>query len=719
MELGGARLSQLLGEGNAAGDLNSPIRAAVRATLNAALLHLQTDFQSKPAWEEVAERSKQHPVAEIREWLGFRAETFLARNIDGWRALAIRLKSVAWNEERRRQAAVGLFARVYESGMRIDRRTGDWPVFDEADAAELAPLPYLAFRAAPVYTVDLPQPVQRWADWRIPDCLTDRVRLEMVVTLPRDAWSHFALEWAQTAAGRLDNIDSERLLSALLAGPVLHDAPVELMVRMTGAKYYDPAREPNCPVHNATKPLYYALALELKRRGDRERATEILGTVRQIMLETRQRSPELEELGTLLAAREATAPAAAPKQKFGWSGTLGALLGLAMLGGIVYGLYRATRWTMASEKRIATAVTIAICAALARLLRNRAIRVFAALWRPKLIVTDTGDRIQIAYTRRGPWPPTESLGRDVFQVNRPGRDGYRAQARGMRDVCSRLRSLTTPLLGGRVQFELKLPPALQGVPWEALNLGIGGDLANPREYVQFARTAAPVETGSAHRTSERSVALIARSAQMTLLWRAWAATEHLFTFTERGLTTAREQATASRVIHLVGRTRRSGSERTFQITADQYFTVREITTNGPAVVIVQAEPVESLVRTDTDREECAALRAFAAQLFEGGVGTVILLPQMPAATAETVVRKVAAFSRRRGQPGYFAWLNHVSDLRNSIAKSITAASIVLTEAAQQYTHAESAAGSVRVDVATLNTAREEMSMDVTLWTRIS
>src|SRR6266850_1546187 len=51
-----------------------------------------------------------------------------------------------------------------------------------------------------------------------------------------------SLEWASVAIGRLNNIDSERLLSALLDGELA--APSELLHRIADAQFYDPKRVP-------------------------------------------------------------------------------------------------------------------------------------------------------------------------------------------------------------------------------------------------------------------------------------------------------------------------------------------------------------------------------------------------------------------------------------------------------------------------------------------
>jgi hypothetical protein len=173
-----------------------------------------------------------------------------------------------------------------------------------------------------------------------------------------------------------------------------------------------------------------------------------------------------------------------------------------------------------------------------------------------------------------------------------------------------------------------------------------------------------------------------------------------------------------RAIHLVGRARKSGGERLFQITPERYFTCRQIPAASARIIVVQCQPVESFERTDTDREQIAALRGFAADLFEAGARTVIFLPQMPAAISDKVARQLAEFCMRKRGPSYFALLDQISKIRDTISSSITVETAASGEAGQKYTHSESSGPEV-VDLESLNSTRGEMSMDVTVWTRVA
>jgi hypothetical protein len=59
------------------------------------------------------------------------------------------------------------------------------------------------------------------------------------------------------------------------------------------------------------------------------------------------------------------------------------------------------------------------------------------------------------------------------------------------------------------------------------------------------------------------------------------------------------------------------------------------------LVVVQAEPAESLDHVDSDREQAAFLRSYAAQLFAAGAQVVLLLPQLTPELAEEALNRLA------------------------------------------------------------------------------
>jgi hypothetical protein len=175
-----------------------------------------------------------------------------------------------------------------------------------------------------------------------------------------------------------------------------------------------------------------------------------------------------------------------------------------------------------------------------------------------------------------------------------------------------------------------------------------------------------------------------------------------------------------RAMHIVGGTRRSSGERLFQIVPERYFVPEQFPIATAHIFIVQCHPVESLERTDTDREQIAALRLVAADLFRRGAKTVIFLPRMPIAISDRVLAKLADLCMNPRAPSRFKLLDTVSDIRKIISTAVGASAGKKTEASQKYTHSESAAPSEPeiVDEMTLNCTRDEMSMDVSVWTRL-
>jgi hypothetical protein len=83
-------------------------------------------------------------------------------------------------------------------------------------------------------------------------------------------------------------------------------------------------------------------------------------------------------------------------------------------------------------------------------------------------------------------------------------------------------------------------------------------------------------------------------------------------------------------------------------------------------VIIQGEPVESLRRTDFERQQIAEMRVFAAHVFRSGVDTVILLPPLPRALAAPAMQAIAKVCRGERPPRLYAWLRVISGIRGSV-----------------------------------------------------
>ena len=126
-------------------------------------------------------------------------------------------------------------------------------------------------------------PLQRWAYWRAPASLPDRVRLEWLCTLPPNRHSipdETLAGWQAAATSRLDFLDSERLVSAILQEQLAHGlVPLAKVTALVEADHYPPERklESGAPqAHRSTPPLVCRLALALAALGQGETAWGIL-----------------------------------------------------------------------------------------------------------------------------------------------------------------------------------------------------------------------------------------------------------------------------------------------------------------------------------------------------------------------------------------------------------------------------------------------------------
>ncbi|MGD8489392.1 MAG: hypothetical protein PVI68_10290, partial [Anaerolineae bacterium] len=142
-----------------------------------------------------------------------------------------------------------------------------------------------------------------WTDWRAPDSLRDRIRLEMLRLLPQPPDQNRLSRWLQEAArpatrvvppdseqvlsamvdrllsetawpARRDvQIDSERLLSAVLDRLLdVGVAPAGFLERLEELARYQSGRRPVCLAHRQTPPLFVTLARSWLARGDVGRA---------------------------------------------------------------------------------------------------------------------------------------------------------------------------------------------------------------------------------------------------------------------------------------------------------------------------------------------------------------------------------------------------------------------------------------------------------------
>lgn len=329
---------RLLGEDQALADRAHPLWPPVRATYLAALLHERQEqgsadarHETAAAWHEVAvaagahtglpsldrqrlgERALAGAVRSVPEGLSLEQydaftqllETFLTLDPDDELGQeraeqlggALVAASEALLEEAGRpgtstrlprlETVAGLLARFEKSEVSSELRA-----FASVLAARYAALhdrwrtaKTLIEQAEPLLSTNQgPQP-QRWADWRAPDALRERVRLEILRLLAPQRGGvpdERLLAWLEAARERLDTIDGERLASAILQrllarGPL----PEEILDVTLARETYNPQRQAVCWAHEATPPLFVTIARAWLARGDPDAALELLARRRQ------------------------------------------------------------------------------------------------------------------------------------------------------------------------------------------------------------------------------------------------------------------------------------------------------------------------------------------------------------------------------------------------------------------------------------------------------
>ena len=525
------------------------------------------------------------------------------------------------------------------------------------------------------------------------------------------------------------------MLSALLDRRV--DLPRELLEQISNASLYNPARVEICHAHRKTRPLYLALADRWHQIGERDRALGVIDTVRRQMIEARQPAEMLAQLDAVKARLSAKPPesVAVDSMKQTWSRRIGSvasgvfalLLGLAGIGTIVALTGAAIGW-VAGRPQLLLPFVVAVTTVVVYLGMRSLGRTLTAVFKPTLVLSVGGpEGVRAARWNYVAGFPRLLDWRKISEgdMSMPGSDPYVEEGARLSGLTARLRPIFEVRLFGRIAYELLIEPSLQPVPWEALaHAGLAGRVGDVKEQFQFFRSSFSAPAASRRRSwrDDNAVSIVGRAHDTTSLHQLW--TRHvdpdrLTIYGEREVT--KTALTSSiRVLHLIGRTRTGSGVGLFQVTAEGYQAASELQPEFAHVVIVQCRPQESFDRTQTDREQTASLRGFAAEVFEAGAGTVVFLPIMPAVIGERVAHKLAEFCMRATVPSRVAWLNHVSGLREIILRSASRSETRLSEAAKRYQQSDAVSEIAEtVSDEELAVATREMAMDVTLWLRDS
>jgi hypothetical protein len=259
------------------------------------------------------------------------------------------------------------------------------------------------------------------------------------------------------------------------------------------------------------------------------------------------------------------------------------------------------------------------------------------------------------------------------QGQSPGIRPYRAAAADVpSQVVQDVTRLHTHLKRRTLPVALNLDRSLDFFAWEAvLAMALVGTDEEPTKALQFYRPGPPLATPLPPAPPAVDVA-----AGRT--W--WGQAEAGWRFAKAPVQVREEPpeahpgAAGKRILHLVGKAEYSTSGWHFRIRRDGqeplYLPVTRLPLRGYSCLVIQAEPVEALTRLDADREQAAWLRAFAAEVFAAGAGTVVVLPPLTLSLQVRALRCLAEGLLHESPANLDALLNMVSDVRRLIREDV-------------------------------------------------
>ncbi len=269
----------------------------------------------------------------------------------------------------------------------------------------------------------------------------------------------------------------------------------------------------------------------------------------------------------------------------------------------------------------------------------------------------------------------------------PGLQSYRTAA-AMQPVriVQQFTNLQKRLYKRQLPVPLRGSPGLEGVAWEAL-ISLAPGVASERawqEPFQFWRAGTPLPASRTLQpdAGEATVGVLSHSRWYALAEDGWEPLRaRLTTCDDPDKLESLKQLS---ILHIIGTpvSTKSGwflrIGDTYQTSTSIVQTVRgedtkqlvraeNLPLSSTALVVIQAEPVETLGRSDTDRELAYDLRSLVADIFSAGARAVIMLPALPSALAPLTLNQLATGLRDQAVPELPHILNAVSGVRRTIA----------------------------------------------------
>lgn len=335
--------SLILGENGAVKDKTHPLRAAVLATQAVALFHQNSSIEQTSTWKEIGDLADRHPNAEIATWLSLRSRMKVladfrfeaAPSAERWNTFQSWVSELSKvfddlsayhsteSTKYHREQLIASFCATIETRLENTDDETEWGLklndvislklpgrIRELTSSEQlrafcctvvgralarkgrwGEVQQLLDRAEELAT-NVAEPSIAWEDWRAPARLLERIRLEVLTTIPPRIGTFPAEQmalWQEQASDHLDQIDAERLVSHILERSLAHRVlTAEELEALAAKETYVLERIPVCAAHRATPPLMASLVMGWLALGRGDMALSLLNQRREVALHTRK-----------------------------------------------------------------------------------------------------------------------------------------------------------------------------------------------------------------------------------------------------------------------------------------------------------------------------------------------------------------------------------------------------------------------------------------------